>query len=214
MPTISRRSALLLLGSACVCGCQNSGPDANGGPAKGVLAGLNGQTCAGFVWADLSVQHEFPTIRLDLAKLLVSRLETKPAAGSDPKDTAQTITFVEPARVVRYQMDHRETDWQPITAIAPHLQVTRVLHVEIEQLSAQAARSIMLLKGTGTATLRVLEVANGSAQVVLEERGISVEYPPNSPAGVMPSEAVNVRTIYEGTLKELADELVATLADH
>jgi hypothetical protein len=114
---------------------------------------------------------------------------------------------VNPASVVRYQRENPGVMSKPIAEVAPALGAGRVIYVEIEELAAHSPESIMVLKGHAKANLRVLEVDGATARVVFEESGITANYPPESPEGVIPSDNVNVRTIYDGTLNLLAEKL-------
>jgi hypothetical protein len=81
--------------------------------------------------------------------------------------------------------------------------------VELESFSAQAPENIMILKGSASATLRVLEISSGKAVVAFEEKGIVAHFPPDAPEGVAPSDKYTVRTVYVGTIQKLADRLAA-----
>ena len=90
----------------------------------------------------------------------------------------------------------------------------RVIYVELEDFSAHSARSILLLKGEAKATLRVVEVDEGRrAKVVFDEPGLTANFPHNAPEGVMASDKMTVRTVYEGTLAQLADRIAVRFAD-
>jgi hypothetical protein len=67
----------------------------------------------------------------------------------------------------------------------------------------------MVLKGHAKANLRVLEVSGGVATLAFQEDGIIARYPPDQPEGVIASDKINVRTIYEGALDLLAEKLAA-----
>ncbi len=174
--------------------------------------GLMRQKCAIMVWTDLRIRAEYGQIQLDLARLLQNQLATQsaPEADRDDKKKAKpTAEFVDAASVVRFQREHPEIDGAPVVDVAPRLGASRVIYVEIEDFSAQSPTSIMILKGTARVTLRILEVTDRKAKVVFEESGIKASFPPHAPEGVIPSDKVNARTIYEGTLKVLADRIAA-----
>ena len=97
----------------------------------------------------------------------------------------------------------------PIADVAPRLQAQRVVFVELEQFSAYSPEAAMVLKGAAKATLRVVEVNGGEAKVVFQEAGITARFPPDRPEGVVESDTVNVKTIYEGLKELLADKLAA-----
>ena len=174
--------------------------------------GLKNQKCAVIVWTDLRIRHEYGQIQRDLARLVQNQLTAQNLSKEDRDDKKKAkpaIEFVDAASVVRFQREHPEIDGAPITDVAPRLGAGRVIYVEIEDFSAQSPTSIMILKGTAQATLRVVEVADRKAKVVFEEAGIKAAYPPHAPEGVVPTDKVNVRTIYEGTLTELGNQIAA-----
>jgi hypothetical protein len=195
---------MLLLGLISIgCpGCAGGGTSDDEAAEKPEVtyAGLAGQTCAVLVWADLATRTEFNQAQIDLARALQGKL-VKPEVPASQ--------FIDPRSVVRYQREHPEMEGLPITEVAPHLGVTRVVYVEIEQLQTQSPRSILLLKGAAKATLRVVEVAQGKARIAFEEAGITASYPRDVREGVVPGDRINERTVYEGTLLELATKLAA-----
>lgn len=213
---------LVVLGLAiCLAGCGTTpevGEGFNAIPTPDhQYTGLAGQSIAVMVWTDWQTRTEYSRIQLDLARATQTRLEQIYVKGDPKKDEKKAdakkeespaVEFINPASVVRFQRERPETEGQPIVKIAPRLGVTRVVYVEVENLDAHAPQSIMLLKGSAKATLRVVEVApDGTATVAFEESGISVNYPPNAPEGVIPDDKRTVRTIYEGTIARLAEAI-------
>jgi hypothetical protein len=173
-----------------------------------VYEGLKGQSCAVMVWADWRTRTEYNQIQIDMAKLVTKKLEDR--SRKDGKKTeSPTIQFVNPASVVRYQREHPEVMSMPIGEVAPKLGAPRVIFIEFEDFAAHSPEAIGVLKGYAKATLRVLEVSGGVAKTVFEEADIHAHYPPDSPEGVIPSDKVNVRTIYDGTLELMAEKIVA-----
>lgn len=175
-----------------------------------VYEGLGGQKVAIMVWADWRTRTEggFSQIQLDLARLLQGDLQQKEEKSRKKKDKEKEnegrMQFVDPRSIVRYQKEHPEITISPLTEVAPRLGASRVIYVEIEHFQVQSPMSILLLKGQATANLKVVEVANGEAKQVLEEKGIKVIFPTNAPEGVVPSDRMNERTVYEGTLVQLS----------
>jgi hypothetical protein len=180
-----------------------------------VYSGLKGRSAAVMVWADVRIRAEYNQIQVDLARLVQERLVEKTKPGRDKEAAALAgATFLDPRSVVRYQREHPELDGLPIQDVAPRLGVRRVIYVELEDFSAHSARSILLLKGEAKATLRVVEVDEGRrAKVVFDEPGLTANFPHNAPEGVMASDKMTVRTVYEGTLAQLADRIAVRFAD-
>jgi hypothetical protein len=184
-------------------------------------AGLKGQSAAVMVWTDWRTRTEYPRIQLDMARLTQARLEKMYPPVERPskddrkqKELVNVVDFINPASVARFQRERPETEGQPIVQVAPRLGVSRVLYIELESFDAHAPQSIMLLKGSARATLRVVEVSpDGLATVAFEESGIEVNFPPNAPEGVIPDENRTVRTIYQGTLDRLAEAVAVRFSE-
>ncbi len=172
--------------------------------------GLKNHTAAVMIWADWRTRNEYSQIQLDLGKALTRKLDEHFQPKKEGKKPEPTVVqFTNPASVVRYQREHPEVLSQPIGEVAPRLQAERVVFVELEDFSAHSPEAIMVLKGTAKANLRVLDVSGGVAKLAFEESGIAAHYPPDQPEGVIPSDKINVRTIYDGTIDLLAEKLAA-----
>ncbi len=115
--------------------------------------------------------------------------------------------FIEPGSVLRRLSEHPDWSALPITELAPQFGTSRLIFVELATFEYQPPGFIGLLKGTGVANLRVVEMAGGQAKVAFEEMGIKANYPSSSPEGVSATASMNARTVYEGTLTKLADKL-------
>ena len=207
----------LVVSLALSGGCGNSSPATENKyveTPEAIYTGLRGQRCAVMVWADWRTRTEYNQIQLDTARLLTSKLQEQfKSSDKDKKSEALGTHFTLPASVVRYQREHPEIYTIPVTEVAPRLNVSRLIYIELEDFSAQSAESIMILKGFAKATLRIVEVADGKAKAVFEEANITAHFPPDAPEGVMPSEKVTVRAIYEGTLDLLTDKIQARLRE-
>jgi nucleoside diphosphate kinase len=172
--------------------------------------GLKGHNCAVMVWADWRTRTEYNQIQIDLAKLLTKKLEDHFQPKKEgKKQEPPSVQFTNPASVVRYQREHPEVMSMPIVEVAPRLQAERVVFVELEEFTAHSPEAVMVLKGHAKATLRVIEVSGDTAKVAFEEMGITARFPPDQPEGVIASDTVNVRTIYDGALNLLAEKLAA-----
>jgi hypothetical protein len=222
-----RITTVLVLCAVGLAGCGTGfGEYRPGDPMKApvevpdkVYSGLKGQTAAVMIWADARVRAEYNQIQVDLARLIQNRLveKTKPSKEKEREKEQAPLagaTFLDPRSVVRYQREHPELDGLPIQDVAPRLGVKRVIYIEMEDFSAHSAKSILLLKGEAKATLRVVEVDdNRKARVVFEEPGLTANFPHNAPEGVIASDKMNVRTVYEGTLEQLADRIAVRFGD-
>ncbi len=212
-----RLTAIVLMTIAC-CGflidggCVALGFAAHAMPPATVLptyTGLTGKSVGVMVWADRGVQIDFPTIQVDLANAIQSRLEKAPPKTKQLKGT----TFpVNPASIVRYQEDHPEIEGAPIASVAPRLGVDRLIYVEIETFSTRSDFSVDLFRGTASATVNVLEVTNGKARTGYNESGIEVHFPPDAPREGIPN-AGDYR-IYTGTIDALAKQIANRFLPH
>jgi len=205
------RRIVLVVGMLCaVGGCASEQQKSKYVETPAVLyEGLKGHSCAVMVWADWRTRNEYSQIQLDMGKMLTKKLEEHFNPKKEGKKQKTAVQFTNPASVVRYQREHPEVMSMPIAEVAPRLQAERVVYVELEEFSAHSAEAVMVLKGSTKATLRVLEVSGGEAKLVFQEAGITANYPPDRPEGVVESETVNVRTIYDGTIELMAEKLAA-----
>jgi hypothetical protein len=200
---------LLFLLPLLTSGCNNTTSVEREEAAKlRTYTGLPNQKIATMVWADWVIRTEYNRIQYDLAEAVQNVLvqRSKPTA-KEKKPQLPNVEFVPVGSVVRYQREHPEIQNLTIQQVAPRLGATRVIYIELEQFQTQSPQSVMLLQGTAKATLRVVEVTAGQAKVAFEDRDIEVIYPPKAPEGVVPSDKMNLRTIYDGTVKELAAKI-------
>ncbi|WP_428939848.1 hypothetical protein [Fontivita pretiosa] len=169
-----------------------------------VYKGLAGQSVGVMVWADRALRMDWDRLPVDLATLIQAQLQK---AQQNKADELKGTTFpVAAASIARYQRDHPEIETIPITEVAPKLGVSRLIYVEIEKFSTRSESSLQLFRGSATATLRVIEVANGQGKEVYTENNVSVVFPPKSP----PESVLNANDVlmYRGTLARLAEEIV------
>ena len=219
MATPARRAldalALCLLTPLALlpAGCAVLGVAASAIPEPDVPArydGLRGHTVAVMVWADRGVMIDYPSLRLDVATGLQSKLQQarKRRELHDAK-----FPYV-PASVVRFQEDHPETQQQPITEVAPRLKVERVVYVEVESLQTRAGDSVDLFRGAATASVKVIEVdpATGHATTAYEESGISTTYPPKAPPEGLPVGGDAI--MYRGTVDRLTSLIALRFFSH
>lgn len=208
-----RAWALLLCLPLLAAGCGSGNHETDNRyvekPAA-TYSGLKGQKAAVMVYAPTHILTEYSQLQLDLGKALTTRLEARlqAEAKEGKKKDQPATTFLNPASIVRYQRDHPEISATPIEQVAPKLGgATRVVYVEVGEFQAYSSSDIGILKGSAQATLRIVEVTGNQARIAFEEGDIRANYPPESPEGVLPTDDVTVRSIYEGTIKLLADKL-------
>lgn len=222
-PTVKRTSCIVIALLFCLttAGCNILGVGAQVLPPPTIDAqykGMRGQSVAVMVWADRGTRIDWPPIRLDLANSIQTLLKPRPTkAGKPPKeiDEFEGATFpVLPSSIVRFQENHPEIEGQPITMVAPKLNVTRLIYVEIEDFATRAPGAIDLYRGHASATVKIIEIdpETKEAKIAYEESGITAAFPPNAPedgiAGASDAQ------IYVGTVKTLAQQIVNRLVPY
>ena len=207
MNSMTTRASLLVVSLFLIlqAGCNNTTSVEDEEAAKlRTYRGLPNQKVATMVWADWVIRTEYNRIQYDLAEAVQSILvqRSKPTEEKK-KPELPGVEFVATGSVVRYQREHPEIQTLKIEDVAPRLGAGRVIYIELEEFQTQAPQSVMLLKGTAKATLRVVEVTAGQAKTVFEDHDIQVSYPSKAPEGVVATDKVNLRTVYDGTVREL-----------
>jgi hypothetical protein len=174
--------------------------------------GLLNQTVAIMVWAGDGTLIDFPDVRLDLAGGLQTKLQQ---AEQPAEKVLGGITFpVSPAAVVRFQDNHPENDTKSLAEVAPKLNVTRVIYIEIENLQTRSNAAVELYRGSATATMKIIEVPEdgGPGKIAFEESGIEAIYPPKAREEGTPNG--NDFTIYRGTVDALTSEIAKRFVPH
>ena len=162
---------------------------------------LAGQQIAVMVWADRGIRTDFPSLSLNLTSTIQGGL--KQNAKEKVLEKAEYPYSAE--SIVRFQTDHPEIETEPIVNVAPHMGVvTRLIYIEIEDFSTQSRMATNLVRGEMTATIRVIEIANGKAKVAFEENNVHAIFPPKSPEeGVVNMEPM---VAYRGLIAEFTTE--------
>jgi hypothetical protein len=204
--------AFSLLGS--MSGCQwlgvlaDKAPDPTVGPK---YKGLAGQKVAVMVWADRATSIDWPHLQLDVTRGVQARL-SDPAHTKNPPAEVRGTTFVAPESVVRYQHDHPETETEPVTDIAPRIDITRLIYVEVTQFSTRPEDSLELYRGSMSGNVKVVEVVNGRAKVAFQEEDIKVHYPEDSPEEGIPGG--DDLQMYEKTLDAFSTQVANRFLTH
>lgn len=210
---------LLLIVPFCLSGCALFGVVANAipkPPIKAAYTGLQNQRIAIMVWADRAIRIDWPQIQLDTANVIQTRMaHPKDEKGKEikpPKElTGATFPYL-PASVARYQADHTEIQGMPITEVAPKLNVTRLIYLEIEQFQTRSDSAVELFHGTMIGTLRVVEVTNGVGKIAYEENDVRVDFPKKGLAEGMPD--LGDAKTYAATVASFGQEVVNRFVEH
>jgi hypothetical protein len=206
------RGALLLSLCLLPCGCNYLAAAAALTPVyeDPKYSGLANQKVGIMVWADTGIKIDWPTIQLDTAGCIESKLQA--TQSNKAKELSGTTWPVLPASIVRYQRDHPEIEAYPITDTAPKLGVTRLIYLEIQEFRTRSENAVELYRGSMSANIKILEISNGQAKVGYEEDGVRVIFPKkSSPDGTIEGQDVQ---IYANTLETFADAIATRLIRH
>lgn len=200
-------SALLLVG------CNILGAAAAKMPKPDIDAaykGMAGQKVGVMVWADRTLRLDWPSLQIDLGNSLEKKI--KDAQRNEQEEFIGT-TFPNPAvSYVRYQMEHPEIEGQPITEVAAKLGVTRLIYVEVIDLTTRPEGSIGMFRGDAEASMKVVEVEGGRAKIAYEDNGITAEFPRTSPKEGTPRG--NDRMMYVGVIDSLTTQMAVRFFKH
>jgi hypothetical protein len=168
--------------------------------------GLEHQTVGVMVWADQGLRIEWSPLQVDLANAIQAKLTEFQKAGKRESKTLVGTSFpVMPNSIIRYQRDHPEIEAMPIEDVAPKLTVNRLIFVELQDFSTRSAEAVQLYKGTGTATVKLIEVNDGVARTAFEINNVKATFPPKAPPEG--TAAFGDQRIYVGTVAALATEV-------
>jgi hypothetical protein len=166
---------------------------------------LAGQKVAVMVWTDRAMAIDWPTLQLDVSRGINSRLEDSAKQKSPPKELEGT-KFAMPESVIRYQRDHPEFETQSITDVAPRMDITRLIYVEVEQFSTRPEESLELFRGSITANLKVIEVVDGKGKIAFQKDKVHILFPEKGNAEGLPG--MSDLSIYEKTIQAFSTEVV------
>lgn len=195
-------------------GCAVFGVLAHAAPPPTIDAkykGLSKQTVGVMVWTDRALAIDWPTLQLDVTKSIQTALQQQAGKKDHPKELEGT-KLVEAESVVRFQRDHPETETEAITDVAPRMNLTRLIYLEVEKFETRPAESVELYRGTLTANLKVLEVTADKAKVVFDEPNVTVSFPAKGPEEGSPG--LGDSQTYEKTIEAFTTEVVNRFIPH
>jgi len=205
---------LILCLGTLAAGCQVFGVLASAAPDPTVDAsykGLAHQRVAVMVWCDHAMAIDWPNLQIDLTRGIQGRLQDMARKKDHPKEL-EGATFPMPESVVKFQRDHPELEAEAITDVAPRMDVSRLIYIEVQQFATRPQESVELFRGSLTANLKVLEVSSGKAKVVFQQEKLQAEFPPKSLEEGTPSLG-DVQT-YEKTLEAFSTKVVNLFVPH
>lgn len=208
----------ILHSAICLCflpGCNVLGVAAQALPAATVTpryTGLTNQSVAVMVWVDPAVDIDRPSLGRDIAATVQNKLKISKAKE------LTGVTFPWPAdSIIRFQQDHPEIDAMPIVNVAPRISgITRLIYIEIEGFSTRSEMSAEMYRGTMSATVKVVEIADGKATIAYEESDVRVAFPPKGrPEGIPGGDNPRMDArIYLGTVDEFTTAVVNWFVPH
>jgi hypothetical protein len=206
--SISLLLMLMLMGTGCDVPSALVGKIMPGETLRPKYTGLAGESIGVMVWTDRGVQVDYPTLNLDLA----SSIQNKLMAAAKNDEMKGTIFPVQPASIVRYQMEHPMIDMKNVADVAPQLGVTRLIYIEVNDFGTRAAASVELFRGSMITTLKVVESHGEKGHVAYEEDNIHAIFPPKVADDGTP-DGDDVR-FYAGTVDAMSTEIFNRLVSH
>lgn len=178
------------------------------GREKAQYTDLKDQTVLIMVWADRPTIADFPALQLDVSSRIQQLLN--PAEHDELKG----VTFPNrPQTVVRYQVDHPLIYTLPITEVAPKLGSSRVIYIEIRDMRTRSRIAPDLFLGEITASVKVLAVANGKANVVFMKDDLTSRFPDDkTPDEGLPNG--NDDLMYRGVVNSFSTKVVNLFVEH
>lgn len=168
-----------------------------------------GQSVAVMTWADQSIRIDYPNASMDLTNALLNYLKTQ--TGKDQPFFGSTFPLSAQA-IAQFQAQNPSAEFAPVEATAAKLKVSRLIYVELDDLTTRTDSAGDLFLGRAIASVKVVEVAGGGGAVVYEERNIEVRYPPKAPPeGTLKGSDMQM---YVGTIQTLAERISMRFIPH
>jgi len=205
---------MLMAAAACgLCGCDAVGVVANAASGNEQVApsytGLKERHVGIMVWVDTGVAIDHPVLQGEVARGLQDKLQQ---AANAKENSVKGIVWTQADQILRFQEDHPEFQTDSAEEIAPRLNLTRLIYVEIETLSLHPNRAVDLTRGSVIGDLKVLEVSDGKAQVVYQESNVNITYPPHTPPEGLTG--LNDDEVYTKSVDAFTTELAKRFITH
>jgi hypothetical protein len=178
-------------------------------PIKAAYSGLKAQRVGIMVWVDHAASIDFPSVQPDLARGLQGKIKQAAAAKADE---VQNIEWVDAGIILRFQEAHPELEAESAADLARRLDVTRLIYIEVGDLSLHPNESVDLARGAIDVDLKVIEVANGQTSVGYSESNISAIYPLKAPLEGLPG--LSDSDVYHHTIDTVTSELAKRFITH
>jgi hypothetical protein len=172
---------------------------------KPYYVGFKGQSVAVMAWADESVRFEHNMLILDITRGVSQKLQGSQARKAEELAGATFPREKGSDAMYAFQMNHPELAAEPIAEIAPRLGVTRLIYIEVASFDLHSGSVIELYRGSLSATVTVVEVANGKGKIAFTTP-VDATYPEKSPEEGMPN-STDQQT-YIGTVDQFCTNVV------
>lgn len=188
-------------------GCAGAGWLANAvdvDPPTDVTAeyrGLDNQTVAVLVDADLNVQFQHPTLVLDVASLVTRKLATN----------VPGITMIDAAQVVDFQNRNIYWNTTPYRSLAKRLGVTRLVVIDIVEFRLHERGNVNVFKGYLNAGVGVAEADGANPNNLTYSTTMASAYPPDQRLGAV---SADKRLIRLGTITLFCEGVSLKFYDH
>lgn len=170
--------------------------------------GLARQKVGVMVWADRGIRIDYPNLPLDLGNTIQATLTSK-----SKEDDVKEIKFPYEVRsVIRYQKEHPELEGHAITEYAHRMGgLTRVIYVEVNDFTTRSDTAVQLMRGSISANVKVVEIADGKSKVAYEINNLRTYFPPKQKDGVID---VPEQQIYSGTVGDMGVQIAQLFYGH
>jgi len=206
MRTVERISLLLLL-TACLCGCEAGrwlayvfAPVASRETVEAEFNELAGKRVAVIVFTDDATQVDYPLARLTISQKVDEALRAN----------VKGIQTLGADRVIQYQEENIRWDEYDKTRICRDLDVDYLLYLSVLEFSTLESGSMSLYRGRITVEPKVYDAAmQEHTACVWKGEAIRVVYPENAPGRIE-----NAGVVRHGAEMALAERLAKKFYKH
>jgi len=183
------------------------------GPTKTVeaeYAGLSGQSIAIVIYADNTIEYEYPGAKLELSLVIAEELRNR--LGTKTGNSKRGVDVIDPRRVIKYQEANICWDSMDKTTLGKALGADRVLYVTLVEFATREEGSLNLYRGRILAESAVYDMSLPERHArVWNAANLRVLFPPKAPTGQLSDDDTAIR--YE-TERRFADLLVKKFYKH
>lgn len=165
--------------------------------------GLKGQTVGVMTYCTRPLRIDHPALQLDISKAVQGKLKNAADKAEELKG-ARFPKSASPEAMYAYQQNNPgSTD--TILEVAPHLGVTRLIYIEVDEFTLHPESVPDLFRGALNARVQVIEVADGKAKVAFDEM-VRASFPDKAPEEGLPD--LGEQNTYIGTVNEFATQVL------